>query len=202
MPSAFPIESDLNAFFASIGIDIAALPGVTVIATQEFERDTMYHPWIAVTETRVFAGSEGRLLDLRSGILTISEVRVDGEVVPTNRYALRSPRFLQFAYDVASAKPGYITVAGTWGYAEAGPDAVPQDAWNAVLFRAAAITVRASIGGTTDTQAVAGPLTSVSEGSVAYRWEAMGEIGNTGFAYWDEFYRRAVQAYTLKVGAS
>lgn len=202
MPSAFPSDSDLDSFFASIGIQIAALPGATTIATEEFERDTMYRPWIAVTETRSFAGAEGRLLDLRSGILTVSEVRVDDEVVPTDRYALRSPRFLQFAFDVVPPKPGYVTVAGTWGYAQAGPDAVPQDAWNAVLFRAAAITTRASMGGTTDTQAVAGPLTSVSEGTVSYHWDAIGDIGNTGFAYWDEFYHRVVRAYTLQVGAS
>lgn len=206
MPSAFPTISDVTTFLTEAGFLSGSLPtslvGVAASAKEEWERDSGFVPWIALSDiTRYFDPPSGYILDLAGGLATLTTLTIAGQgltewqdfwLEPPNAVPLAPWTFVRFAYNVYG-EPQSIEVTGKWGYRLAGTNAVPQDVFDAVLRRAAgkALAVLRASGVAT------GPLTSVKQDDVAYAWgegsESQVMVG--GPAQWEQEWRETLARY-------
>lgn len=153
-----PDDEDLLNFVEQAGITPPA--GFDFAAKQNsanatFDRQTGWHPFVAVNETRVFdapgpSGSRnvvavfrggGRFLDCQGGVLSVSNVLVNGTTtyVQDQDFFLREANALQtgtvyteieFRWMIAGL-PNLLSITAEWGAVRAGD--IPDEVWEACL---------------------------------------------------------------------
>lgn len=202
MPSAFPTDSDVSTFLAQLGYSFTARTGSASIALNKFLADTGRSPWFAAEETRTFDPPQGRLLYLRGAALDVTQVTFDGEAIDADAWEFMPPAFVQFTYDIGPYAPQTVGVTATWGYAAAGADAVPYDAYNAVLYYAGYLNIQEMLSGL-NAGGVTGPVKRARHAQVEYEYalgdsEAVATPGASLLA----FYEDVVSTYTVLVGVS
>lgn len=212
MASAFPSDNQVRDFLIDAkvleaGSSLpASLAGVSETARKIWERDTGYSPWIATTQTRYFDPPQGTLLELGAGLLAVTSLKVDiqydadGNVKPDSGKVLQqnvdyyllpleAPSverpFTMVEFKVARyGEKRTIEIVGSWGWGS-GANAVPQDAFDAVL-RLAALFCLPTL------QELKGSLKSVRQGDLAYDY---GGIDREEITHWRTFYQAAVDRY-------
>lgn len=160
---SWPTSDDVLAAATAAGFTLASVDAAAQLdaAVAEWERLTGWQPFLGATAddepvlaTRAFDPPEwGTVLPLRTGLLSIESVTVgvspesSGTELAATGYeglpVLGSP-FTEIRFRSAwGGGPGSVRIEGWWGYCSA----VPADAYDAVLNRAAALAVEAEIPG-------------------------------------------------------
>jgi len=157
--SAWPTATDANAFLSTLGASAPGVDWATVIAAEVmgFEAETGYTPFLAGgTASRPYRAEGKTWLDLDGGWMSVSSLTLEGSALSDFSLepgvAGRPGTWIRFGYRVEGA----IVVTGVPGFALE----IPEDAWQAVLDRAAARAIESSLGGP-------GQVTSLRQGALA-----------------------------------
>jgi len=142
----YPTASDLIDFVTSATIPVGFAEMFMAAASRAWERDTRWQPFLSsgAIETATFSRMRGEALfggDI--GFLSVSNVAIDGLVMPPSRYELKyrntnGPARAIFFHDFQTRALGSPVVTGVFGYCLTLPD----DAQLAILQKGAAAAFR------------------------------------------------------------
>lgn len=180
----YPDAGELAAFMVqrgiveADGIDLDSLALAVESASQAWERDTGWFPFLAgESETRTFDGPEGRVMFLPVGLVSVSDLSVGGSA-----YTAGESYFLQ--HRVGSSGPytaiefgGYLTgarrvieITGVFGYTSE----LPADVKQAIMSKAASDVLD---------MAAAGPVVRETVGPVTYQYGDKGRLDRLNKVY-------------------